>query len=149
MAENVSHHLNDASVWKETVHLLKMKNFMLLCFAFCILYGASSTIGLVMSPVLNPYGYTSFFISMGAILCVVCGVIASILVGMFLDRTKKYLLTLRIEAWLAAFCFLMTIWIIPLHNDPLTLIFLILAGVAAVPITPLGFVFSIELTHPF
>ena len=148
MAENVSHNIAGGSVWKETWNLMKMKNFMLLCFCFCILYGASSTIGLVMNPILLPYGYTSFFISMGAILCVVCGVIASVLVGMFLDRTKKYLLTLRIEAWFAAICFLMTIWIIPLHTDPVTLIFLVLAGVAAVPVTPLGFVFSIELTHP-
>ena len=45
-------------------------------------------------------------------------------------------------------CFLSAIWIAPLGNVFLVVTILIIAGIAMVPVTPLGFAFSVELTHP-
>lgn len=100
-----------------------------------------------MSPILSPW-YSPTFISIGAILCVVTGVIASVLVGIYLDRTKRYLQTLRIEAIIATVIFALSLWVVPSCNKYLVGIGLVVAGIATVPVTPLGFVFSIELTHP-
>lgn len=44
--------------------------------------------------------------------------------------------------------FVLSLWVVPAENEILTGAGLIIAGIVTVPVTPLGFVFSIELTHP-
>ncbi len=44
--------------------------------------------------------------------------------------------------------FALSLWVVPAENVILTGLGLIIAGMVTVPVTPLGFVFSIELTHP-
>ena len=101
-----------------------------------------------MSPLFTPYGYGSFLIAIGSVLCLGVGLIASVIAGIFLDRTKAYLKLLRVCCIMGTICFLSAIWIAPLGNKYLVVTILILAGIAMVPVTPLGFAFSVELTHP-
>ena len=91
IATNINEHFAGASLWKEASNMLKMKNFMLLCISFSILYAVDTAIGVLASPILAPYNYSTTFISIGGILCVVFGVIASVVVGIYLDRTKRFL----------------------------------------------------------
>jgi hypothetical protein len=38
LAMNINEHFAGASLWSETANMIKMKNFMLLCISFSILY---------------------------------------------------------------------------------------------------------------
>ena len=121
---------------------------MLLCFCFAIIYAVQSSIGVCINPLFSPYGYKPFVISVGAILCLTIGLAASVIASVFLDKTKKYLITLKICCIITTLVFLSSLWVVPLDNNILALSMLILSGIAMVPVTPLGFAFSIELTHP-
>lgn len=91
IATNINEHFAGASLWKEAANMMKMKNFMLLCISFSILYAVDVSIGVCASPILSRWNYSPAFISIGGILCVITGVAASIVVGVYLDRTKKFL----------------------------------------------------------
>lgn len=104
--------------------------------------------GVVVSPLFSYYGYSSTIIAIGAILCLGVGLVASVFAGMFLDKTKAYLCTLRIFCLIATFIFLSALWVAPIGNSFLAVSLLTIAGIAMVPVTPLGFAFAVELTHP-
>jgi hypothetical protein len=148
MALAIKEHFEGPSLWREIANMVKIRNFMFLCVSFAIMYASVAAIGVCISPLFKPFGYSTFFLSMGAIGCVVSGVVASVIVGIYVDRTKKFLSTLRALTILATFVFLMSLWVVPLDVVWIATITLVLAGIATVPVTPLGFVFSIELTHP-
>lgn len=121
---------------------------MYLCVSFSILYSTTVAIGVVISPLFTPYGYGVTFQSLGGMICILSGVVVSVPVGKFLDNTKKYLWTLRVLTFTSAVVFLNLLWVVPLHNDYIAGIALVMTGIATIPVTPLGFIFSIELTHP-
>ena len=61
------------------------KNFMVLAAAYALVYGVYISIGTTMSNLLNPFGYSATQISIIGACCLLAGVVAAILIGIFLD----------------------------------------------------------------
>lgn len=137
-----------SSLFKEIFNMAKLPNFMWLCVAFSILYSTTVAVGVIISPLFSYFGYGTSFQSLGGALCILTGVVASVPIGKYLDVTKNYVKTLRILAFTSCFVFFNIFWVAPLKNDWICGALLVIAGVATIPVTPLGFIFSIELTHP-
>ena len=123
-------------------------NFMLLCFVFSIIFAIYVGMASVINPLLSPFGYSPGMIAIIGILFILMGVVSCLLVGFILDRTKKYLLTLRIICVSATLCGVLALWWLPLENNMLCYIVVALIGFTMVPIIPVGFAFATELTHP-
>lgn len=50
MAITVKEHFEGASLWRETANMMKIRNFVLLCVSFAIMYASVAAIGVCMSP---------------------------------------------------------------------------------------------------
>jgi hypothetical protein len=74
--------------------------------------------------------------------------ITELLTGPYLDRTKKYLFTLRATLIATTIITFSMIFVIPTGSYWLCSIVMSLYGLSFGPILPIGFDFSIQLTHP-
>lgn len=80
-----------------------MKNYMLLVFVFTILFATYIALATVINPLLTPFDYDEGVIAGLGACFILAGVISTMITGILLDKTKKYLLTLRIIT-IASFC---------------------------------------------
>lgn len=48
LALNISEHFDGTSLWSETANMMKIRNFVLLCVTFSIMYASVSAIGVCM-----------------------------------------------------------------------------------------------------
>lgn len=74
--------------------------------------------------------------------------VTELLSGFWLDKTKRYLCTLRTTVIASTIVTGMLIFIVPSGNYALCAIGIGCAGFAIGPIMPVGFDFGIQLTHP-
>ena len=83
----------------ELKELLKNKSYLLLVISFTILFGFVGGVGNILSPLFEPYNYTTGEITLLGSGFVLAGTIGAIVVGLILDKTRKYLLLLRVVFW--------------------------------------------------
>ena len=101
-----------------------------------------------MNQLLKPYGYSPSESSIAGVIFILSGLFGSFSMGYFLDRKRRYLLTLRVVCFgslLTAIAFAFTL---PTQNK-----FIIGSNVGAcgfflLPIIPVGYSFGSELTYP-
>lgn len=135
-------------MWKDVTLLLKNKNFICLMFTYSIVYSIVNSMMDAISPLFHPYYDRESFISAIAIVQIVTTMITELLTGPWLDRKKRYLCTLRSTVFATCFVTFCLIFIIPSSNYILCSISIAVVGLTVGPILPVGFDFSIQLTHP-
>jgi hypothetical protein len=83
-----------------------------------------------------------------AILFVLVGSVSAVAVGIFLDRTKKYLWAIRAIPIAGSLMFLATAVVIPTGNLAGSLTVVCLSGVATVPVIAVCFSLGTEVSYP-
>ena len=128
--------------------LLKMKNYLLLTFVFACLFATYIALATVINPLLIPFGYDDGVIAELGACFIVAGVLSTLVTGILLDKSKKYLLTLRVITIASCLSAILGYFILPLSNNLLCFVVITLVGLCLVPIMSVGFAFATELTHP-
>jgi len=128
--------------------LLLMKNYMLLVFVFTVLFAIYIALATIIDPLLTPFGYEPGVIAILGAVFIVAGVISTMIIGILLDKTKKYLFILRLTTFMSFFSTAIAYFILPLNNTVLCIIVITVVGFCLVPIMAVGFAFATELTHP-
>lgn len=111
-------------------------------------YGYYTAMGALMSNILQPFGYTSLQCSIMGVCFLLSGLIGSFFFSYLLDKTKKFKMLLQIimgSTLGTVCCFVYTgpsknFWLLAINGC--------FAGFSTIPIIPVAFNFSIELTHP-
>jgi len=96
----------------------------------------------------SPYGYTSTDNSIFGAIFILSGVIGSFIFGMILDKTAKFKLILNIICIVACISVLVSIFTLPIGSVPIFAINLLFVGASVIPIIPICYSFSVELTYP-
>ena len=86
---------------------------MSLLVVYSILYSVINSMMDAISPVFHSYYDEESFISTIAIIQIVSSVFTELLTGFYLDKTKRYLCTLRTTVLASTIVSLMLIWVIP------------------------------------
>lgn len=133
---------------KDTFKLMKNVNYVLVLAIFTLIYTIYAGLGFVISPLFAPYEYSPTQVSIFGMCFVLCGCVSTIFVGIYLDKTKKYLLVLRAIPISATFIFLMTMLTVPAGEFYLTLVVVTFGGICSVPIIAVCYQLATELTHP-
>jgi len=136
------------SMWNTFKILIKMKNYMLLVVVFTILFATYIALATVIDPLLSPFGFEPGVIASLGGCFIVAGVISTLAFGIILDKTKRYLLTLRVITACSLLGSILAYYLLPLDSTSLTYLIITLFGVFLVPIMAVGFAFATELTHP-
>ena len=133
---------------EEIASLRSNQNFKIMAVIFMILYGIYTAVGTVVSPLYEPFGYTTAEISILGATFIFSGVVASIIIGYVLGKGREYLKWLRLISFISAATMFVGVIVTPLYNMPLMILCKVLQGSFMIPIIPCGFAFAIELTHP-
>lgn len=99
---------------KMVFQVFKNKNFMLISLTFGIFWGANIAMCAVMSPLMKGYGYSPTTTSGLALFFIIGAVVGMFTFGLILDRTHKFLLSLRLVSFLATIGFLIGMIVLPL-----------------------------------
>jgi len=130
------------------VEVLKIRSYVLLLIIFCGIDGCFISLSDIISELFTEFNYDEADTSMFATVTVICGVISSISVGIMLQKTSKYLITIRVVCFSTFLCFIFGGIILPLGHFSPTCIFCGLLGASLVPIIPCSMNLGQELTFP-
>lgn len=135
-------------MWKDTKLLFKNGNFMLVLIIFTFIYTVYSGLGFIINPLFIPFGYTPTQIAILAALFVLVGSVSAVVIGILLDKTKKYLLAIRFIPMAGTVIFVVGIFVIPTGNVAASLTVVCLGGIACVPIIAVCFSLGTEVSYP-
>ena len=139
---------SEFSLTKDLKLLLTNKNYIFMVISFNMLYGVYTTLGAIINNLVEPFGYTSTDSSIFGATFILLGLVGSFVCSSMLDKTQQYLRTLKIVCWGS---FIMTGFIflsLPSHSVWLLDLNIAILGIFILPIIPVGFAFSVELTYP-
>ena len=143
---------NLALIFKE---VFKLRSYVLLLVVFGLIDGSFISFSSIMSVLFAHYNlpgqpivYSTGWISMYGGVTAVFGVMSSMICGCFLQRTHKYLLTIRIVCLLTTVMISVGLYTIPSEQNYFVLGNFVLLGIVMVPIIPVSMNFGSELTFP-
>lgn len=131
----------------DTRTLMKNLNYVLVLGIFTLIYTIYAGLGFVLSPLLDPY-YTPTQVSIFGMCFVLFGCVSTIFVGIYLDKTKNYILVLRAIPISATIIFLICVAVVPAGNFTLACVTVTLGGICSVPIIAVSYQLATEVTHP-
>lgn len=133
----------------------KIKSYCLLVFIYACIDGCFASFGGIMSflfdfynPPNGPPVYTSSMVALYGGLTSIVGILSSMLCGIFLQKTQKYLLTTRIICIMMSLMIALAAYTIPSGHKLIVGANLMLLGMFMVPIIPVSMNFGSELTFP-
>lgn len=127
---------------------MRNRNFMVLFVAFGIGLGMFNAITTLTEQLIAPFCYTDDDASLFSALPLLCGIISSGVVGVYLDKSHRYHFMLKLLFTLAtATLVLYSITLRPNARPQLAIVFAIL-GTTMLPILPTTLEAAVECTYP-
>ncbi len=101
-----------------------------------------------MSSFTAPYNYEGKDNALFAIIFVSVGIVASFSSGILLDRLKKFKLTMILLSANLILFNALTFYSLPAENKGLFCFNIAMIGLSSIPVLPICFSYSVELTYP-
>jgi MFS family permease len=129
---------------------LTNRNYLMLTLSFSLTQGLFAAIGTLLSSIFDPLGVDPARISLLGGILLVSGMLSAPLVGIFLDRTGKYVLTVRVLSVLLAASICLALFSVQRIEQDFDLMMLNMAicGACAVAYIPATLALANELTFP-
>lgn len=97
---------------------------------------------------LSPYGLSDDEAGIGGALLIVVGLVAAAITSPILDRTKKFLLAIRIAVPVIALSYLIFIWMPETRGIAGPYVVLSILGASSFSLVPVALEYLIEISHP-
>lgn len=136
------------SLRESMILLLKNTNFFLLLAPFAIYVGLFNSATSILTQVLTPYGYSEEQSGIAGALLILVGLVAAAISSPLIDRTKAYLLFLRILVPIIAICYFVFIWAPPTRSLAAPYVILSVLGAASFSLVPMALEMLVEVTFP-
>ena len=133
---------------KDVGLLLRNPNYVWITMVFSSLYGVYTSLGALINTLVRPYNFDTADCSIIGATFITSGLIGSFFFGFLLDKYKKYLLVLRMVCFGTFFSALFVFLTLPSKNMIIFDFNIAVMGFFILPIIPVGYSFSIELTFP-
>ncbi|KAK5723555.1 hypothetical protein LTR15_005253 [Elasticomyces elasticus] len=128
--------------------LPRNKQFWLLLLPFSIYVGFFNACSSLLNQIFAPYGFTETEAGIAGGLLIVVGLIASAIVSPFVDRTKNYLLTIKILVPIIASSYLALIFMPATRSVIGPYIICSLLGASSFSLLPCALEYLVVITHP-
>lgn len=115
---------------------------------FFIFVGFFNSISSLLNQMMIPYGFTDDEAGIGGAVLIVVGLVFSAITSPILDRTKAFVLALKVFIPLIALCYLVFIWMPETRSVVGPYVVLAVLGSACFALVPVALEFLIELSHP-
>ncbi|KAL1854084.1 hypothetical protein VTK73DRAFT_8806 [Phialemonium thermophilum] len=122
--------------------------FWLILIPFSIYVGFFNSISSLINQILLPYGFDDTEAGIAGALLIVVGLVSSAITSPILDRTKRFLLAIKVAVPIIALCYLVFIWMPPTRSIAGPYVVLAVLGAASFSLVPVVVECLVELTHP-
>ncbi|KAH7482561.1 major facilitator superfamily domain-containing protein [Fusarium oxysporum f. sp. albedinis] len=120
----------------------------LILVPFSIYVGFFNSISSLLNQIFSPYGFSDDEAGIGGAVLIVVGLIASAISSPIIDRTKSFLLTLKILVPLVGVSYLVFVWMPETRDIAGPYVVLAILGASSFSLVPIALEFLIELSHP-
>ncbi|KAG9523912.1 MFS general substrate transporter, partial [Aureobasidium melanogenum] len=132
-----------------SIKLLKSnKAFILVFIAFGVYVGFFNAVSSLINQIFEPYGFTEEDAGIAGAILIFVGLGASAAVSTIVDRTKQYLLTIKLLVPLIAIGYLMLIFMPETHTTAGPYAICAILGAASFSLLPCALEYLVEITHP-
>lgn len=115
---------------------------------FAVYVGFFNSISSLLNQMLKPYGISDDEAGIGGAVLIVVGLVASAVSSPIIDRTKSFLLTLKILVPLVGISYLIFVWMPETKDVAGPYVVLAILGASSFSLVPVALEFLIELSHP-
>ncbi|KAL8691741.1 MAG: hypothetical protein Q9218_003112, partial [Villophora microphyllina] len=134
---------------KQTLRLLaRNANYILLIFPFAIYVGLFNALSSLLTQILTPYDFTETESGIAGALLILVGLVAAGITSPIVDRSKRYLLFIRILVPVIALSYLAFIWAPGTRTVPAPYIICAILGAASFSLVPVALEWGVEVTWP-
>ncbi|CAG9992543.1 unnamed protein product [Clonostachys byssicola] len=133
---------------RDSIPALKSLELWLILIPYFVYVGFFNSISTLLSQMMTPYGFTNDEAGIGGAILIVVGLVSAAVSSPILDRTKKFLLGLRILVPTIALSYLAFVWMPETRTIPGPYVVLAILGAASFSIVPIALEYLIELSHP-
>ncbi|KAJ3527063.1 hypothetical protein NM208_g10892 [Fusarium decemcellulare] len=120
----------------------------LILIPFSIYVGFFNSVSSLLNQILSPYGFSDDEAGIGGAVLIVVGLVAAAISSPILDRTKSFLLALKLLVPVIGICYLVFIWMPETRSIPGPYVVLALLGASSFSLVPIALEYLIELSHP-
>ncbi|KAI8957163.1 MFS general substrate transporter [Daldinia sp. FL1419] len=133
---------------RSSLKLLKSVEIWQILIPYAIYVGFFNSISTLLNQIMMPYGFTSDDAGIAGALLIVVGLVAAAICSPILDRTKAFLLAIKVAVPLIALSYLVFIWMPGTRNLAGPYVVLSVLGAASFSLLPVALEFLCELGHP-
>ncbi|KAI1482111.1 MFS general substrate transporter [Daldinia eschscholtzii] len=133
---------------RSSVKLLKSPEIWQVLIPYAIYVGFFNSISTLLNQIMMPYGFSSDDAGIAGALLIVVGLVAAAISSPILDRTKAFLLAIKVAVPLIALSYLVFIWMPGTRDLAGPYVVLSVLGAASFSLLPVALEFLCELGHP-
>lgn len=110
--------------------------------------GLFNSISSLLNQIMVPYGFSDDDAGIAGAILIVVGLVAAAITSPILDRTKAFLLSIKVAVPIIGLCYLIFIWMPATRSIAGPYIVLAILGAASFSLVPVVMEYLVELTHP-
>ncbi|KYK55036.1 Major Facilitator Superfamily protein [Drechmeria coniospora] len=128
--------------------VIRSLELWLILIPFFVFVGFFNTISSLLSQMMTPYGFTDDEAGIGGGILILVGLIAAAITSPILDRTKQFILAIKVLIPIIGFCYLAFIWMPETRAVVGPYVVLGILGAASFSVVPVALELLIEMSHP-
>ncbi|KAL3423638.1 major facilitator superfamily transporter [Phlyctema vagabunda] len=128
--------------------LLSSPEFYMIMIPFVMYVGLFNSISSLINQILSPYSFSETDAGIAGALLIVVGLVTSAITSPIIDRTKSFLLAIKVQVPIIAICYLAFIWAPGTRGLGAVYAILSILGASSFSLVPVVLEYLIEITHP-
>ena len=128
--------------------LSRNPTFWLVFFPFATYVGFFNSISSLLTQILTPYNFSESDSGIAGAVLILVGLVAAAVTSPIVDRTKAYLMFIRVLAPVIALSYLAFIWAPGTRSDAAPYVILGILGAASFSLVPIALEWLVEVTFP-
>ena len=134
---------------RESVRVLTSSlELWLVLIPFFVYVGFFNSLSSLLNQMMTPYGFSDDQAGIGGAVLIVVGLVVSAITSPILDRTKKFLLALKICLPLLGVCYLVFVWMPETRDVAGPYVVLAILGASSFAAVPVALEFLTEVSYP-
>ena len=134
---------------RETVTILcRNPTFWLVFVPFATYVGFFNSISSLLTQILTPYNFSETSSGIAGAVLILVGLVAAAITSPIVDRTKTYLLFIRVLVPVLAISYLAFIWAPGTRSEAAPYVILAVLGAASFSLVPIALEWLVEITFP-
>ncbi|KAG8170043.1 hypothetical protein KVR01_000788 [Diaporthe batatas] len=128
--------------------LSRSPEFWMIWGSYAVYVGFFNSISSLLNQMMMPYGFDDTESGIAGAILIVVGLVAAAITSPILDRTKTFILAIKVAIPITALCYLIFIWMPATRDIAGPYVVLAVLGASSFSLLPVASELLVEVTHP-